>query len=265
MSVRFVLVETSHPGNIGAAARAMRVMGFGELVLVRPRSFPHAEATAMASTADDVLERARVCDGLDDALAGARLVLATSARRRSLGWPEYDARAAAALAAGHDEPVALVFGRERSGLRNDELDRCHYLVHIPTATDYGSINLAQAVQVVAYELRMAALQGRGARGSDEPAAAHEDLQRFYEHLETALTDIGFLDPAKPRLLMRRLRRLFGRAEPSAPEVGMLRGILRAAQAPAAGTRAASRVRQGSRAAPDGGTMPERNDREYGDD
>jgi len=265
MDARIVLIEPSHPGNIGAAARALRVMGLRELVLVRPHAFPHADATAMAAGADDILAQARVCTTLDEALADARLVFGTSARRRSLAWPECDARAAAASATTEAGPAAFLFGRERSGLTNAELDTCHCLLHVPTANDYGSLNLAQAVQIVAYELRMATVAAPTsappsppAPATGEPMPTHEDMQRLYTHLETTLTEIGFLDPDNPRLLMRRLRRFFHRSRPSALEVNILRGMLRAAQAPA------SSRPQDSRSPTGGATIPDRADQESGD-
>lgn len=241
-TARIVLVETSHPGNIGAAARAMRVMGLDELVLVRPQRFPHAEATAMAAHADPILASAKVVDSLEEALAGCSVVFGTSARRRALEWTEHDARSAAGHVAGRgaDETVAFVFGRERTGLTNEELDRCHYMLHVPTAGDYGSLNLAQAVQIVAYELLLER-DRPAARGAAEPPPTHEDMTRFYAHLEQALTDIGFLDPANPRQLMRRLRRFFNRSEPSAVELNILRGILRAAQDPKPGSATRRRL------------------------
>lgn len=244
MNVRFVLVEPSHPGNIGAAARALRVMGWRDLALVRPLQFPHADATAMAAGADDILASARVCDTLTEALADCRIAFGTSARHRSLGWPECDARGAAARAAERGGDVAFVFGRERSGLSNAELDECQYMLHIPTAADYGSINLAQAVQIVAYECRMIA-DADPSPASSVPTAApeeslptHADMQRFYAHLEETMIELGFLDPGNPRHLMRRLRRLFNRSNPSDNELSILRGILTAAQRPAPGSPAA---------------------------
>lgn len=258
---RIVLVETSHPGNIGAAARAMRVMGLRELVLVRPRRFPHADATAMAAHADDVLEAARVVDTLEEALAGCTTVFGTSARRRSLEWAEHDARSAALhVGGGGDDAVAaFVFGRERTGLTNAELDRCHFMLHVPTADDYGSLNLAQAVQIVAYELQMARHE-MPARAAAEPPPTHEDMERFHEHLEQALTDIGFLDPDNPRQLLRRLRRYFNRSEPSALELNILRGILRAAQEPKPGSAARARI-PASPGGKGGDTISDRNDQE----
>lgn len=240
VNVRFVLVEPSHPGNIGAAARAMRVMGWRDLALVRPQQFPRAEATAMAAGADDILAAAQVCETLTDALADCRIAFGTSARHRSLGWPECDARGAASMAAERGGDVAFVFGRERSGLTNAELDECKYMLHIPTAPDYGSLNLAQAVQIVAYECRLVATADTptAEESPQEAMPTHADMHRFYGHLERALTDLGFLDPANPRHLVRRLRRLFNRSNPSANELSILRGILSAAQRPAPGSPAA---------------------------
>lgn len=260
-NTRIVLVEPSHPGNIGAAARAMRVMGLRELVLVRPGRFPHAEATAMAAHADDVLEAARVVDTLKAALAGCTTVFGTSARRRTLEWAEHDARSAAqhVAAAGDDAVAAFVFGRERTGLTNAELDRCHFMLHIPTADDYGSLNLAQAVQIVAYELRMACGEAP-ARAAAEPPPTHEDMERFHAHLQQALIDIGFLDPDNPRQLLRRLRRYFNRSEPSALELNILRGILRAAQEPKQGSAVRARI-LASPATNGGDTISDRNDQE----
>ncbi|MDX1654740.1 MAG: tRNA (cytosine(32)/uridine(32)-2'-O)-methyltransferase TrmJ [Candidatus Competibacteraceae bacterium] len=233
--IRVVLVETSHPGNIGAAARAMKTMGLSKLVLVAPKQFPSAEATAMASGADDLLGRARVVGDLDQALAGCGLVVGTTARSRTIAVPQLHPRAAMAevLAVGRDTPVALVFGRERTGLTNPELDRCQIRVQIPANPDYSSLNLAAAVQVLAYELRMGAtlLEETHISTSRYPPASYEEQEHFYAHLERVLLAIGFLDPDNPRLLMRRLRKLFGRARLDRNEVNILRGILSLVQHP----------------------------------
>ncbi len=226
--IRIVLIETSHPGNIGAAARAMKVMGLSRLYLVRPQLFPHAEATARASGADALLTGAQVCATLEQALSGCSLVLGASARLRSLPWPLLDARSAArqgTAAARAGEQVALVFGREHSGLTNEELEHCHYLLHIPTAADYSSLNLAAAVQVASYELRMSLLDAQPLVAEAGDYAAAEELESFYGHLEQTLIDIGFLDPANPRHVMRRLRRLYNRARTERAELNILRGIL----------------------------------------
>jgi TrmH family RNA methyltransferase len=231
-NIRVVLVGTSHPGNLGAAARAMKTMGLTQLSLVNPQSFPCAQATARAAGADDILHAAQVCATLVEAVADCGLVIGASARLlRHLAWPQVDAREAGTLAVAQaaTTPVAFVFGNERSGLTNTELDRCHCLLHIPTHPSYSSLNLAAAVQVVAYEVYMAVRTGGGSV-RHVPAAALE-MERLYAHLEQMLVDIGFLDPTHPRLLMRRLRRLFNRAQPDAVEVNLLRGILTAAQRP----------------------------------
>lgn len=235
--VRIVLVGTTHPGNIGAVARAMCTMGLDRLSLVAPREFPSAEATARAAGADAVLDGARVCATLDEALAGCRFVAGASARLRALPWAAVAPRELAPQLleeSGRGE-AAVVFGRESSGLSNDELSRCHALLHIPTSEHFSSLNLAMAVQVVCYELRLAMLaaedQGEtaapGERGHRDPLASAEDLERFYAHLERALVNAGFLNPANPRHLMLRLRRLFNRALPEENEVRILRGILSA--------------------------------------
>lgn len=227
--VRFVLVNTSHPGNIGAAARAMKNMGFDELRLVDPQAFPSAEATARASGADDLLAAAGCVDSLDEALTGCALVVGASARNRTLPVPMLDPRACAELVMQQpaDTRAAVVFGRERTGLTNEELDRCHYLVRIPANPVYPSLNLAAAVQVIAYELCMAA--GPAAPGGETRYrfATAEEMELFYQHLEETLVAVGFLDAGNPRQLMRRLRRLFGRARPNQNELNILRGILTA--------------------------------------
>lgn len=230
-AIRIVLVETTHPGNIGAAARAMKTMGFSRLILVNPTQYPHHEASARAAGADDVLAQAKVVADLDAALAGCQWVIGSSARPRGISAPELDPRAGMAqvLTAGADTEIALVFGRERCGLTNDELDRCHYLVRIPSNPDYSSLNLAAAVQVLCYELRMAALAHTASVNAEPPPAPTEELEGFYGHLQTVLLATGFLDPANPRHLMRRLRRLFNRARPDQREINILRGILTSIQ------------------------------------
>jgi TrmH family RNA methyltransferase len=231
--IRIVLIDTTHPGNIGATARAMKVMGVPQLHLVNPKIYPHADATARASGADDILQHAQVHENLDQALQGCTLVLGTSARLRSLPMPQSNVRKAASLAlsdAGGGE-VAILFGRERHGLTNEQMQRCHQLVHIETNPEYGSLNIAQAVQLMVYELRMAALEeGSFAAQAEarEPVDASQ-MQMFYEHLEQALLDLEFLNPKQPKKLMMRLRRLFNRARPDQNEMNILRGILAAAQ------------------------------------
>lgn len=231
--MRIVLVETTHPGNIGATARAMKVMGLTQLHLVEPKIFPHADATARASGADDLLKHAKVHDSLEEAIRGCSLVLGTSARLRSLSMPQANVRKAAqqALEEPGDQDIAILFGRERHGLTNEQIQRCHQLVHIDTNPEYGSLNIAQAVQLMAYELRMAAL-GSGGVGKPpvdwEPVDAGQ-MEMFYAHLEQTLLDLGFLNPRQPKKLMMRLRRLFNRARPDQNEINILRGILAAAQ------------------------------------
>jgi len=230
-NVRIVLVETSHGGNIGAVARAMKNMCLEELALVNPRQFMSEECVARASGADDILREASVHSDLDEALADCHLVVGASARLRTVAWPQLDPRQCAGRvveAVGRGQRVALVFGRERTGLTNAELERCRYLVHIPSNPDYSSLNLAMAVQVLAYELMM---QGQ-ATAPPQPAgdlATAADMRGLFAHLEQALEDIGFLDPRKSDKLMRRLKRLFHRAEPDQDEIRILRGILSAAQ------------------------------------
>lgn len=223
---RIVLVRTSHPGNIGAAARAMKTMGMTELVLVSPERFPDGEATARASGADDVLANARVVDSLVEAIGDCGFVVGASARLRSLPWPTLDPRQAAAAITEHrNEGVAVVFGPEQSGLDNEHLALCQQLVHIPANPDYSSLNLAQAVQVVCYELRMASLQVPPTVERERRLASAAEVDRFHGHLEEVLTAVGFLNPDHPRQLLLRLRRLFNRAQLDDNEVNILRGIL----------------------------------------
>jgi len=236
--VRIVLVETSHPGNIGAAARAMKTMGLSQLVLVAPKQFPCAEATIRASGADDLLVRARVTDTLAEALAGCGTVYGTSARSRSIDWPTYAPwEMAQRVLTGVDEEgaevlrgdVAIVFGRENSGLDNDELQLCGARVNLPTNPDFSSLNLASAVQVLAYELssyRKRDIQRPVVEASTrDPFATQDELHGFFGALEQYITDIGYFDPAKPKQLIRRLHRLYNRARLSRTEVQILRGII----------------------------------------
>lgn len=225
--LRIVLVGAQHPGNIGAAARAMKVMGLGDLVLVAPERYPDAEASARASGAEDVLNAARVVDTLDEALADTVLAIGTSARTRRTEWPLIDARAAAekAVATASGGPTAIVFGRERAGLENSELERCQLHLQIPANPDYSSLNLAAAVQVIAYELRVAAGAGVAGEAVHEPVSGR-DMEGLFDHWQGVLEASGFLDPAEPMLLMRRLRRLFYRAAPDRVEINILRGALR---------------------------------------
>lgn len=246
-NIRVVLVNTSHAGNIGGAARAMKNMGLSRLVLVDPEDFPSPNAVARASGATDILDSARVVATLEEALAGCSLVLGTSARDRRIPWPLLDPRECASVSveqsAGGGE-VALVFGREYAGLTNEELQRCQYHVHIPSDPQFSSLNLAAAVQVLTYEVRMAwlAAEGRPTKVEklettamlDAQPATVDELENYFGHLEQTLVDIGFLDPAKPRHLMPRLRRLYGRSGISKLEMNILRGILTETQKAARG-------------------------------
>jgi TrmH family RNA methyltransferase len=230
MSIRIVLVGTTHPGNIGAAARAMKNMGLSDLALVNPRYFPHEDATARASGATDILDNAMVVTSLADALTDCVYVAGASARSRTISWPSMGPRDCAErmISESSEGKVAAVFGPEKSGLNNDDLDLCHTLLTIPTDPGFSSLNLAMAVQVLAYEIRVASMLHAGpAFESEAPPASHEEMEHFYTHLERVLEDIRFLDPENPRHLMRRLRRLFIRARPDKNEANILRGILTA--------------------------------------
>ena len=232
---RFVLVRTSHPGNIGSAARAIRTMGFTRLDLVAPEQFPHREADALAANAVSVLAEAGVHATLVDGLQGATFALGLSARRRGVNLAELSPREGAAqalAAAARGEQVALVFGNERTGLENEELARCHAMVRIPSVDDYSSLNLAQAVQVTAYELRLALLGDAVPvvpPMHDEAPADATQMERFYEHLAQTLDDIDFHKGRSSTTIMLRLRRLFQRAQMDERELRMLHGILADAQ------------------------------------
>lgn len=227
-NVRIVLVHPTHPGNIGASARAMKTMGLSSLVLVNPKRFPDREAEALASGALDVLAEARVCASLDEALSGTVLAAALSARQRELSHTAYHAKEAAGivLEQARQHPVALVFGGEISGLSNEEIIKCQMLVHIPANPEYSSLNLAAAVQVMCYELRLA-LENLAPQPSEFEAASFEEVEMFYRHLEEVMVSTGYLNPDKPKRLMERLRRLFARARLEKEEVNILRGILKA--------------------------------------
>lgn len=230
MSICIVLVGTTHPGNIGASARAMKNMGVHDLRLVNPLHFPHDEAKARASGAQDVLASAMVVGSLEEAIKDCVYVAGASARSRSIDWPSLDARDCAArlIEAAHGGTVAAVFGPENSGLSNADLDHCDTLLTIPTDPTFSSLNLAMAVQVVTYELWVAGFSDKSPlHEADAPAATAEELEHFYAHLEQVLTDLRFLDPNNPRRLMRRLRRLFIRVRPDKNELNILRGVLAA--------------------------------------
>jgi len=236
--IRIVLVETTHPGNIGGVARAMKNMGLSDLALVSPKIFPSEQATARASGADDLLAAARLVGSLEEAIADCQVVIGASARLRTIAWPELDPRTAAAKIASLPEGTraAVVFGREHSGLTNEELERCHYLLHIASNPEFSSLNLACAVQVVAYELYLAAGQN-GASRSGAALADGEQMASFFDHLERTLYGVGFLHERRSSpSIMRRLRRIFNSAQIEAQEIHLLRGILTAAQHSAAGIR-----------------------------
>ncbi|AXI04591.1 RNA methyltransferase [Aquirhabdus parva] len=248
------MVNTTLPANIGAAARAMKTMGLSQLTLVNPKIFPSPDAIALASGAADVVENATIVDTLEQALSDCVLVFGTSARSRTIPWPLLEARAATKLAI--DETVngniAIVFGREDRGLTNEELAQAQYHLTIPVNEEYGVLNVAAAIQVICYELRMHALSLEnlpeidqqtttdmmpllGHMAWDEPLVDQSMMQQFYSHLEAMLTNIDFLDPNNPRLLPLRLRRLFGRIRLDRMEYNLLRGIFGRVQALSKGT------------------------------
>jgi tRNA/rRNA methyltransferase len=232
---RFILLNTSHPGNVGATARAMKVMGFGDLVLVAPRFADvliQEETVAMASGAADILVRARVVDTLAEALDGVTYACATAMTPRDFGPPTHAPRELFATLAASEHRVGFVFGSERFGMSNDDVYRCHACVSIPTHPDYGSLNLAQAVQLLAYDWRQA-LGGFevAPRNSSSALADAAAVQGLLAHWEEALAAVGFLDPAAPKKLMPRLNQLFNRAQLTSDEVHILRGVARAMQKP----------------------------------
>jgi TrmH family RNA methyltransferase len=230
-NVRVVLCRTSHPGNIGACARAMKTMGLARLHLVRPARFPDVEADALASRATDVLDAAAVHATLAEALAGTAFAVAGTARMRDVSHAVLTPREAAArlVREAAAAPVALVFGAERTGLSTEEVNQCSVISTIPANPDYSSLNLAAAVQIFAYEVQLAATGVESLPPPLPPAASHEEVERFYAHLEQTMIDIGFLDPNNPKRLMQRMRRLFARARLEKEEVNILRGILAAAK------------------------------------
>ena len=239
--IRVVLVEPSHPGNIGGAARALKTMGMGRLVVVNPGRFPDPQAQWRAAGAQDVLDATRVCASVAEAIADCHLVVGTSTRSRRIPWPVGSAQQIAAQVlsqaeARDDAQIAILFGRETSGLSNDELQQCHAHLQIPASPEYPSLNLAMAVQVVCYELYKCATTDTGSEAAtfvqgpesgdwDRPAATAQQLEAFYAHLEHVLVDGGFLDPQNPGQTLTRLRRLFTRARPDETEIQILRGVL----------------------------------------
>jgi len=230
-AIRIVLVDTSHPGNIGAAERAMKNMGLGDLVLVRPQQFPHAEATARASGAADLLESARVFQSIGEAVGDCGLVIGTSARPRAANWTVLDPPAAAArsLEASADRPVAILFGGERNGLSNEDLAACHALMNVPANPEYESLNLAQAVQIVTWEIRMAGAPQVRRLEPEAPPATAGQIENLRGHLATVVAQLGFKDERNAANLVTRLERLLMRAVPDEKEVQILRGVLTAIQ------------------------------------
>jgi tRNA/rRNA methyltransferase len=240
MRTRFILINTSHAGNVGAAARAMKVMGFDELVLVAPRwpdVLVREETVQRASGATDVLAKARVVSTLDEALDGLTWLCATAMTPRDFGPPTVTPREHLGTLAGAGHSVGFLFGSERFGMRNDDVYRCHAALTIPTAPDYGSLNLAAAIQVIAYEWRTA-LGGFGSRAAADPGdrADAQALAGLLAHWEQALVAVGFLDPAAPRKLMARLNQLFNRSQLTVEEIHILRGVAKAMSQAAAGAR-----------------------------
>lgn len=227
-NTRIVLINTSHPGNIGSVARAMKTMGLTELYLVSPLCFPHPKAYELASNAGDVLNSAVIVDDLSQAIGDCELVVGTSARSRTIPWPLLTPREFAAKAKQETTQIAILFGREQTGLTNEELHRCHYHIHIPCNPEYSSLNLAAAVQVIGYELFVAAQDTQDIQPKEEwdfQWATAEQMEGFYDHLNKVLVELDFLKPEAPRQLMTRLRRLFHRARMDVMELNIMRGIL----------------------------------------
>ncbi len=227
------MVETTHPGNIGAAARAMKAMGYKNLYLVKPKIYPNAEATARAAGADDILTNAVVCDSLEQALQGCVTVIASSARPRAISSPVFTPREYASKLSEKTKlgPVALVFGRESSGLSNEELEHCNVILQIPTNPDFSSLNVASAIQILCYEFINGSqcLQTEKTDKEKVQLATSDEMKYFYNHLQQCMIDVGFLNPEQPRKLMRRLKSLFNRANLDENEVSILRGFLAAVQ------------------------------------
>ncbi len=232
--VSIILVNTSDCRNIGSAARAMKTMGLSQLILVAPLEMPNGQAQALAAGATDVLANAKVVSSLSEAIEGCGLVVGTSARSRTLPWPMLEPRECGEKLVGEasEYPVALVFGRESSGLTNDELQLCHFHVQIPANPDYSSLNLAMAVQTLSYEVRTSYLlslekgyQRQNQSDDNEAYPVVAESERFYQHFEEALKATGFIVPSHPGLIMTKLRRLFNRARPDMKEIKMMRGIL----------------------------------------
>ncbi|PAR57016.1 tRNA (cytosine(32)/uridine(32)-2'-O)-methyltransferase TrmJ [Vibrio metoecus] len=232
--VKVVLVGTSHSGNIGSAARAMKVMGLSQMVLVDPQCQVDAQAIALAAGASEIALNAQIVPTLEAAVADCGLVVGTSARSRTLDWPMLEPRQCGEklIAEAEQHHVAMVFGRERTGLTNDELQLCHYHVCVPANPEYSSLNLAMAVQLLSYEVRMAFLamdQNQSQEQRDQEYPRHQELELFYEHLEKVITQTEFISAQQPGQVMNKLRRMFTRARPEAQEINILRGILTSVQ------------------------------------
>ncbi len=228
-NIRIVLVGTTHSGNIGSAARAMKVMGLQRMILVAPECAVDGQAIALAAGASDIANNAQIVDTVEQAVADCGLVMATSARSRTLDWPLLDARETGikAISESSQHPVAIVFGRERTGLTNEELQHAHFHVAIPANPDYSSLNLAMAVQTLCYEMRMAWLDSQAYQGQtvEEDYPLSQDFERFYVHLEKTLKETGFINKTHPGMVMTKLRRLFNRARLESQELKILRGVL----------------------------------------
>lgn len=230
--IRLVMVNTTHPGNIGAAARAIKNMGLSKLVLVEPKEFPSPKAVWRAAGATDVLENVQVVSTLDEAIEDCGLVIGTSARERRIPWPLLTPRECAdkvwAETEHHD--IAILFGREDRGLTNEELHKCHFHLHIPANPDYSALNISAALQVIAYEIRVSYLQAKEGKALhfddwDLPPARTQDVEMYFEHLEQTLEKLGFYDPENPRQTITRLRRLFNRIRMDKMELSIMRGML----------------------------------------
>lgn len=262
--VRIVMVNTTLPANIGSALRAMKTMGLTKLVLVSPKTYPHPDIDALAAGATDLIDQIQIVETLEEAISDCHLVFGTSARSRTIPWPLLDVRPAAAKSMQaviqHQQEIAIIFGREDRGLTNEELALANYHVTIPVNTDYGVLNVAQAIQIICYEMRMEALSqiesvkdidanmkvtDQVSMQWDEPLVPHEQMEKFYPHLEKMLAEIEFLDPENPRLLPLRLRRLFGRIQLDRMEYHLLRGIFSRVQALNNGTWKKSKTQENS--------------------
>lgn len=235
-AIRMVMVNTTHPGNIGAAARAIKNMGLSQLVLVAPKDYPSDKAVWRAAGALDVLDKVQVVETLDEAIADCGLVIGTSARERRIPWPLLTPRECGDLswAEAEKHPVAIVFGREDRGLTNEELHKCNYHVHIPANPEYSALNISAALQVIVYEIRMSYLAWKEGKAPhfddwDMPPAKHEEMEHYYSHLESTLESLKFLDPDNPRQTVTRMRRLFNRVRMDQMELNIMRGMLTSIQ------------------------------------